>query len=537
MRPERALYWEYGRQAWPVVISLSFAGCALAGLYRAALRPLGEQRDTLAFVAVLSTLAIASVLAIMSVTAEGLALGFERRLFRLPLPTWRLALARQVGAVLASSSILALVILGSRALYGVHWPLAAPILSTAVILVWAQTISWALAEVPLLIPPASAPVAGMLYLLLRPHLRSPEPFESFAFPHAVALSGLFAVGAGAGVYAVVLDRAGRRISAAGLAPRLRRLEARRQISFSTPAAALLWREWAEKGKLLCTWSLLAVLVNLVLSSSGLTSFSAQRFVQGAVAFAGFLLLAGPGIAGFLHSRFDLASRDPGIDRARATLPIGNRDLAWTLLLAIQRTLACAWIVLIAVSSLVVLTFAAKDARMPLASFLEAAINRPSTVLVVAGLALLWSWLVGGLVATLVLTGRNSVIGLGVFTPYAVIGVTSVAQRVTGRDIFTTVATPVALSLAPALLLATIVAVVVALRHHLLELAPTLGAMTLLAFLGLSAGQHLQEITQLHPGGSLNAMDMLTTFALPAFACSALLPVALAPIALGWNRHR
>ncbi len=537
MKAERALYWEYARLAWPVVMGLSIAGCALAGLYRAALEPLGERRDTLAFVAVLSTLALVSVLAMLNVRAEGLALGFERRLYRLPLPSWRLALARQISGLIATSAILLVVTLCSRLLYGVDWPIVGPVLLTAVILAWAQAISWSYADVPFLIAPACAPVAVSLFWLTRPHLRAANPYESFALTDALALGGFLGLGTVAGVLAVGLDRAGKRlIPGAFLSRRRQPGPSRRQQPLVTPRAAVLWREWMEKGRLLTAWTALAILLNLAMSGAGSPSFSADRLLSGLISWSGFMLLAGPAIAGFLHARFDLETRDPGIDRLRATLPLTNQRLAWDLLIAIQRTLGASWVVLV-LSTGGALLLVGSGSRAPWMPILEAATSRPAAAGLAAVLALLWFWVIGGLVAALVLTGRTWVVGVGVFLPYGLLGLAFVTQRITGRDLLQDVAVPAAISIAPTLLGATLVGCFVAIRRQLLRPAPTVLSLLGLAMLGGLAAWQNPWIARLATTQSTDALELSVLLLLPAFACSALLPVALAPMALAWNRHR
>jgi len=83
--PARALAWESLRLSWRPVVTTTLAWCALAAIYRRLLAPLGERRDAEVFSSLLAMMVLVNATTLLSCRDDGVGIGFERRLFRLPL--------------------------------------------------------------------------------------------------------------------------------------------------------------------------------------------------------------------------------------------------------------------------------------------------------------------------------------------------------------------------------------------------------------------------------------------------------------------
>jgi hypothetical protein len=150
------------------------------------------------------------------------------------------------------------------------------------------------------------------------------------------------------------------------------------------------------------------------------------------------------------------------------------------------------------------------------------------------LVLAVAWAMLGLVTAATLCGRAWVVGLGYVLPFVGVGAIVVADS-TSYELFAR-AVPVAVaSFGVALPLVTIAAWAVAIRGRLLSLR----AAVLAAAIG-AGGTAL--LVRLLPGlgaafGVGGPWPPALLLAAPGIVAAVLLPHALAPLALRWNRHR
>ena len=120
--PARALAWESLRLSWRPVVTTTLAWCALAAVYRRLLAPLAERRDAEVFSSLLVIMLLVHAATLLACRDDGLGIGFERRLFRLPLRTSLLVLGRLAPALLFITAMQAAVTWFMRAVLGASRP-------------------------------------------------------------------------------------------------------------------------------------------------------------------------------------------------------------------------------------------------------------------------------------------------------------------------------------------------------------------------------------------------------------------------------
>jgi len=551
--PLRALTWEYARLARAQVFSVAVASCSLAALFRYALAGLGDERDRLSFVGLVTMLMIFNITTLMNCREGGLGLSFERRLYRLPLPTWKLVAGRMLPALIAAT-IMALTVGGfMRFGLGAWWPMLAPWLLTLACAAWLLALGWALGHSRLLFIPAVVLSFAPAGIWLQPRLQAEQPMAHLAAADAATLLVVVVAAFGIAVLGVGRDRAER--GGAGVISAARRrvlagrdaeaatMSARQQAdagavlaSIGSPLWAQTWMEWREKG-----WMLPALVGGGLATNAALgliMQIGTDRALQSLLVypFVGVLLV--PPVVGFMFGRFDMSSEAAGIDPFRARRPLGDRQLAWTFLAAGAFTVVVTWGVgVVGIGlALVGLRFIGDAALVDaaLAGVVGAFFSLPPTtigylVLTLFGVA----WTAMGVTLSITLTGRNWVAA----GPYGLVLLAAAADRIFGVDILAPSLPWVVAGLVVVAPLVTVAIAVTAVRRGLLSGWFVVGIFAAWIADAAFFGEHLPGIVEALTVVEMGGTERFVTLALPAALAFPVLPIVLAPLALWWNRHR
>ncbi len=539
-RPWQSLTWEYVSRGKWTLATVTLACWTLAALYHRAMEPLGARRDGIVFISIFFTLLIVSALAFASCREDQKMLGFEQRLFRLPWPTWKIVLARLAPAVVGSGLLYLSVVVFMRQMFAVRWPTLGPALLVATATGWTLALLWTLGHRPILLAPAGLALGALTTGWLAPFLRqTPDPvaaWRAFGAAHLGLTSLLLSAAVVVATVGVTWHRGStRRPFRIPWAARNRH-RPRLRASFPSTTAAILWRDWREKGRFLLLQATAALGVTGFLAV--FPAFDLQRLDRGVFALAQFLVLAGPWMAGFMYGRSSVSSAEPELDLLRATLPVSDRAIGWHAqagaLLAVLTSwtiLPCAGLLLAGVAASG--TAAANTVTLRAAHHLFAATSSAAGGPVVGGALLVlvllcWAQAASGLVATVVLTGRNWVVVTLAVLPLALLLGALVFDRITGAGALDVLVPRMAFAAAMLVPLATIAGAVFCISRR--SVPPRTVVRLLLLWAGLSLLTWLR-VPELRPeGGPLTLLLVASLSALIA-------PWLLSPLATAWNRHR
>lgn len=551
--PARVLAWESLRLSWRPVLATTLAACALAAIYRRLLAPLGERRDAVAFSSLLVMMSIVYAMTLLSCRDDGLGIGFERRLFRLPLRTSLLVLGRLAPALLLVTAMQAAVTWFMRAVFGAPWPLLGPGMLAVAVASWTLALTWTCGRRPLAVAPLGVVLLLVLLAWLKPLLRADPLWSRLAARDAAILGLATALAALVAVWGVA--RARQAGAAAPPRPRLARrlmegvVGRGRDSAVATapvqaprlPSAlrAQLWMEWREKGRWLPFGALLWLAATVGASSVPVPDTGAM-LRQALHDYLPFALLMLPPVAGFFHGSFRLTSRVAGIDAFRATRPLGDRELANVILLSAARACAASWVVTFAgVAALALgLWWFGTAARVEeLARGIAATVAGigAGRVALATCLFATAAWAALGVVAAIALCGRNWLSFLAFVTPLGAVSVILIGDMA-GFDLLAHAGPALIVPFGVLLPLGTAAAWTLAVR---LRLIPVRAAM-LAALLWAASTMLLVWLLPTVFAALLVAGEPLPRWLLlaaPGLAAAVVLPPALAPLALRWNRHR
>jgi hypothetical protein len=295
-------------------------------------------------------------------------------------------------------------------------------------------------------------------------------------------------------------------------------------------------EWREKGRWLPFGALLWLAVAVGGSAVPVPETGAM-LRQALHDYLPFAVLLLPPVAGFLHGSFRLTSRIAGIDAFRATRPLGDRELANAVLLSAMRACAAGWAATfagVAALGLGLWTFGNAARVEELARALGAAVGGfgAGRVALATCLAVAAAWAALGLVAAIALCGRNWLSSLAYVLPISAVSVILIAD-LAGVDLLVHAGPALIGPFGVLLTLGAAAAWTLAVRGRLIPVrAAMLAALVWTASTTLLA--RLMPTLFAAPGETLPRWLLL---AAPGLAAAVLLPPALAPLALRWNRHR
>lgn len=461
-----------------------------------------------------------------------------RRHYALPVSTAAIAGWSLANGAVAVSATYCLIALALKLICGVDWPIAGPAWWSAVAYIVLQPAIWATALLRgyqlvlvaiggmFLVPFA---VTGISHLVSPSH-ESPNDWSEMTLTQFAVSLGVVALGWLAGVLILGRDRRGDtwsgawanwRASRGGEVPPVTSAEFPTGVievrSFRSPQAAQFWLEWHRKGRIV----VMSAVGGVVALWAFLLLTSMDRPMMHAVVsgVSAMFLVLGPFLGlclGIVSQRFD-------IKPFAATRPLSDRDMSAAVLrnaAACVDAVAAIWLVNVVAMMLIW--------RDPVWHNLAEAWSKGELAQMHANvffpfvLLLLAVWTFVGLGVTLALT-RSWFVPLGALMS----GLLLVPFVLSLEDSLDIVALLLRLGFATLFLVATVAAFVLARRHDLISTRAVLGCV--LAFALLMA---YVSITS-----HLNGPTALTHFQRLGFCAIPFFPLAAAPLALRWNRHR
>lgn len=550
----RALVWESTRELRARVLGATAASCALAALLHRVMTSLGDRRDRIVFVTLFVMLLIVNVATVMGRREGGGGLRFERRLFRMPVSSALLVSARFAAAMLAVSFMVLAVGLFMRLVVGAQWPVIVPWLITLACLSWLLALGWTLAHSNLTFLAVALPSMAVLARWVMPRLRAYEPIAQPSAADAATLLALVGLAYSVAVLGVGRDRRGTPVLRLDVVRRLRAVlrhafpnettavsrAAALRAPFGGPLQAQVWMDWREKGWMLPVCAVAGVTATCAMGL--LLSGNTERAVQSLASYPLIGLLLAPPVVGFLYGRFHGSSDRPDIDPFRARRPLRDDQLAKACFAGATLTLIATWLAgAVSVASALLVWRVVGDAAVvdaQIANGLHAfASLPPQTVLQTALGVLGLTWTVMGTILALTLAGRNWVTGALAVIPVGLVGGDLVGHAALGVDVLTSVLPVIGAGLLAAAPIATIAFAAMAWKRGFLS-TRLLGALAS----GWLLGAMIWDVSLVSTLADLadarfTGLERLLALASPAALCLPILPVALAPLAVQWNRHR
>lgn len=463
--------------------------------------------------------------------------GFLRRQYTLPVGTGSL-----VGWTLANGSLAVaiaywLVAMGFNTLFDAEWPFWGPAWWAVMVYAIVQATVWSVAG------GRSVLVIAIVYLGLLTVFTGPPNLNARLVPaasdtgatliwptmSAAELAASLAVLAGfylAAVYVVGRGRRGDAWTLAWLSPAWwaervgdREFAAAAPSEFTlrifrSPRAAQFWMEWRSTGRYVVLYVAAAVAVLWVFAA--LNRFDRRSVSEAVGVVQGMLILISPLVGVYLGHRSERFDMKPFL----ATRPLGDGDLAMVVLGHAGVAWAAGAIVwLIGVAATVVMLDGVPHFAKPPAWHDVASVLLTIAPMLAGFVALVW---------TVVGLGASLAMARSWFVPVAGIGTVALLFIVVAAQ----GAPPLAASAATILLAAgclggTVAAFVVARQRELISRRTVLGAsavyVLLLACFILALGEGIMTI---------EALPRIV-----GFCAAPLAPLAAAPLALAWNRHR
>jgi hypothetical protein len=325
-----------------------------------------------------------------------------------------------------------------------------------------------------------------------------------------------------GVFGVTRNRCGSPPYSIGLMAWLQRVFAfgpQTELAFRNPLRAQLWSEWRTKGA-----ALPAIVGMGLFMGFGiwlLSSRNANALFEGCIAGGAMLLIAAL-LGGFVLGNVGRADADIQIGQFLATRPLTNTQLANTILKTTAKSVFFGWL-LWAVALLIVYA-----TLLALRVNLRVVLPAPLSWWFVP-VALVGAWTAASVMLTLVLTGRQNLLGGVIFAAITLaIGLMLFEKTALSPQAGEYFSRGLAAFGGLVFVLATVVALVAAHRRQLISrrmLSASLGTWVVLCSLGALLWFPF-------------TVERLALYVLIAgLLALSVAPVATAPLAVAWNRTR
>jgi len=467
-------------------------------------------------------------------------LGFPLALYTRPISTAYMVALRMILDVATSIGIYLGLSLLVWATSGVTLPLVIPILFLVVIAAWMEAIFWSMGGSALLLAVIGLGIEYTLFfwLYIGPLVADPGTPIDLTW-RVLSTIPLTALAYAVAVVGVRFDRRGDRISLARLAEWIGdRIYTMRRTDqgFRSAQAAQFWLEWHRKGQLLPILNLLAVAVyaGVALLSKQVTLVDGLTFLWG----LGFVnLIFYPVLVAIL-----INTKEPGAsqDLFWATRPLSDNTLLLVRLRVANASLLASWGVWLAgaivVSGLLWATGQSQglidEVKTPIAT------DRSGAGLLLVPVYIAWvalyTWTTSGIVGSLHMTGRKTMAALWI-APLLVPTVWAIVVR---QGLISPDTAGLIKAVMPwAVGILCLAGTLLAYRAALLN-----GRITRrVAWIALGAYSTLSLLVLLLPTGpaivSTEQELGRVVYALGLFAALPLVPLALGPLAIAWNRHR
>jgi hypothetical protein len=468
------------------------------------------------------------------IACEALALisvviGTRRRLTHLhalPIPNMELTFWQLTSSLIFCAAAFLVVAAGLNAIYGINWPLWGPAMFIGVTCVAAQTAFWLGGRS---LPLQIISIAGFTFfpgLWLRSHYglinRDPthywtEVTSSDFFTAVAALIVLY----GLAHSALARDRRGDAPNFLRWRQAFERWMLQRQAAVaipSTPIRAQFWFEWTQKGLAL---PLIMIILQLVFLAVWLWDGAPAEVVPKAFEAIGAAFCIVSFVVGLLLGYCGRANGDPHIGGFLASRPISDTALALSVLQTTGRSVLISWVLWAVVRVAFLLSVAPGSFRTGTEEFwLHLSV-------------LLGVWTAAAIPACAVLTGRTRVCaGLLLGIAGLLIGQTLFVRTFVPQAGWMAVDRGLACFDAIVCVVVAIWMFVAALRRGLLGvLAVVLVAVAWGGLIAIGGAALIASFDELRNGVNLFLVLLACGTAL------SLVPIAAAPLAVSWNRHR
>jgi hypothetical protein len=480
--------------------------------------------------------------------------GVCSRLYVLPIPTWLMVACRMIQCGLTASALYLLVVALNNHVFGTTWPTLGPSLLLAVAAIWIQACTWSLHHFRLwrLLGLATILVSFGYWIGWRFY---PEGFysprQNWMGPNvgeAIELIAYALVAFAVGWEGVARHRHGDN---EGLPAWLARIERfwdtqvlHRERPFASPEEALVWQEWTRRGLAmpLAIGSLLLIvpLIGAINVAFGWARPIGVLEVQLVMAIAGLPQLAF--VIGMYLGHRGLNSSQFQLDSYSATRPVTDAVLSAAFLRTAFRCVASSY----AVGSAICLAtlgwvcwqegLVALDPIIRKIPLLDSSLGGWAIPLV-CGAAILATWTSLGLGSSLVLAGEMPLMGWGFGGLIgALLGWMILVNLLLPPPVADVVGAIGAAVFGLGLIGGTAWSFQQAARRRLIAAhTPWLSLIAWLALCGLTAT--VLSIGQTTHNPTPQVLRWLWLPLLPGMLALVFTPLALAPLALAWNRHR
>ena len=540
-----ALAWEFWRRARVGLLASLVGLTALAALLTALLYDKNEGSLSLHYVLLWGEMVLFGTM-VVAATTDGKPgrFGFPPRLYVAPLATPRLVGWPMLFGVASVMAMHWIFVGAVRLLFGFHWPALGPALVLGAAVAWVQVVIWSLARHAMLQMLASYLAVGLFAVWLSARYNAglvglAGGMWQLTVGEALFLGSCIAAAYGAAVWGVARDRRGDALPRFEIRSWLQRPASvlpREVRAFSSASAAQFWFEWGQKG-IFFPVAIAFAMAFLILWDQFLSHhFGSWRAEEGLGVLAGVGLMGLPfcaGLFGFAVGLGGANSQSLEIGVFRASRPLGDNELSSAILKVGAASVLAAWAVCVCAMAVETVLLAFQGEAWTAWAALLADAPFPMVWLVVPLGSLALACALMALGASLSLTGRlrfmGAVIGGFYVSIFAFFVFRAFADRLGVRPgIVEAIPNGAAFVFGPACLIGTVCAYVAARRQG--HISRRLFWMALALWLLLAAGAG-------SAWGSVELRPAVWLVLAPGLVALPFAPLAAAPLAVAWNRHR
>lgn len=476
--------------------------------------------------------------------------GVTGRMYVLPLPTWQLAALRMLQAGITVGLLCLVTMEANKLLFGLTWPSWGPVLAMAVMAMWLQAAYWTLLDFRLwkLAAVAAVFTAIVWWVASRLHPNGfYEPAETWTGPTQTESLTLAAAALLAGVTSAIAIGRHRRgdfeTPAAWALRRFGALELRlaEPRTFASPEAAMLWLEWTRRGVVMPALYGALMIVSILVGAVRVW-LDWSRPIDVLEFQLALALLVQPqlaGVIGLAIGHRNQSSSRVEIDSYSATRPVSVAAMSNAVLRSSARAVLLGYLVMAVLIVPMGLWVLLQDGPQGLKSLQEmipdAMLHSLGAwcVVLVLGASLLATWASVGLAASLVFVGQSRFLAGVLFASLGTLVVWVIAiNHIVAPELRPGAGSLSAGLLGLACLGSTIWAFWRAIRDR--HLRPQTAWLAGIGWLSLCVLLVIvwQVVPANPPSHSWLALPLLPGLLALPFA-----PLATAPLALAWNRHR
>lgn len=449
-----------------------------------------------------------------------------KRLYSLPISTPSLVFWRLIPASVASALAFTAIAVAINSMFAVDWPILGPALFVGVATATVQTTIWLGGHSPLLqvivMTLAAAPLSFWLKSHYGPTIGQPVVYWRTVTPlDGMTILAWSVLSYYVAVAAVARDRRGDAPNFARLRAWFDAWEARRQISMSVPATPLraqFWYEWTQKGFIL---PVIVAFFTLIFLPFWVWSGARPETLREGLEGIGYGLGVACLIIGLVFGACGRSDSDPRLGGFLASRPLSDASFALSILRTTGRSVFAAWALWAIMRAVLLACLAPELFRTP-----------TQEIWIHIGSLLGW-WTAAAIPACASLTGRAEFclgLLLGICALFVCEGLfvrlfVPENYRPTAERVFAYADALLCLSLAIGLY-------VKALRRGLLGPLPVfIAAVIWVSLIAVGGSALIATFTEIEKWSGLFFILLACGTAL------SLTPIAAAPLAVSWNRHR